>query len=127
MIAKARYIFNIVTCKLSIHFQFLRIFVRTRRGNESMFWVITAIIVTNILFYIIEFFLDIFQCSPRNRGWNREILGKYIGEYNIIYTAGFNVISDTIILILPLSRIWRLQMSTRKKVGVSSIFSTGLV
>ena len=92
-----------------------------------MFWVTTALIVTNILFYIIEFFLDIFQCSPRNRGWNREIPGKCIGEYNIIYTAGFNVISDTIILILPLSRIWRLQMSTRKKIGVSLIFSTGLV
>ena len=127
MIAKAQYIINIIICKLSILFQFLRIFVPTRRGNESMFWVTTALIVTNILFYIIEFFLDIFQCSPRNRGWNREIPGKCIGEYNIIYTAGFNVISDTIILILPLSRIWRLQMSTRKKIGVSLIFSTGLV
>ena len=127
MIGKALYIISITICKLSILFQFLRIFVPTRYGNAVMFWCTTALMVLNVIFYIIEFFLNIMQCSPRARLWNREISGTCIGTSNIVYTAGFNVISDLIILILPLAKVWRLQMSMRRKLGISLIFSTGLM
>ena len=113
--------------KVSILLQVLRIFVPQRQGNRWIFWTTTGLITANVLFYIIEFFLVVLQCSPRERGWNKRIPGKCIGSSNIIYTAGFNVLNDILILIIPLARIWRLQMSTQKKIGLSLIFSTGIL
>lgn len=92
-----------------------------------MYWTITGLISINGLFYTIEFFLAIIQCSPRARSWNKKLPGKCIGSSNIIWTAGFNIITDILIIILPLTCIWRLQMSLKKKIGVSVIFSTGFM
>ena len=112
---------------MSILTQYVRIFVPTRQGNALMFWCTTALMLLNVIFYIIEFFLNIMQCSPRARLWNRELPGTCIGSSNIVFTAGFNVISDVIILVLPLAKVWRLQMSMRRKLGISLIFSTGVM
>lgn len=127
MVAKAIYIVCILLLKLSILFQFLRVFVPRRLGNLVMFWGTTGLIAANVIFYIIEFFLAIIQCKPRVRGWNRSVPGTCIGSSNIVYTAAFNVISDFLILLLPLHRIWRLQMPTRRKIGISLTFATGIV
>ena len=112
---------------MSILTQYLRIFVPTRQGNGPIFWCTTVLMLLNVIFYIIEFFLNIMQCSPRARLWNRQLPGTCIGSSNIVYTAGFNVISDVIILVLPLAKVWRLQMSLRRKLGISLIFSTGVM
>ena len=127
MIGQALYVIGITFCKLSILFQFLRIFVPTRHGNAGMFWCTTALMLLNVMFYISEFFLIIMECSPRARIWNLKIPGTCISTTNITHTAGFNVISDLIILVLPLAKVWRLQMSMRRKLGISLIFSTGLM
>ena len=92
-------------CKMSILTQYLRIFVPTRHGNAYMFWYTTALILLNFLFCIIEFFLIMMNCSPRARLWSREISGTCIGTTNIVFTAGFNIISDVMILVLPLTRM----------------------
>ena len=126
MISKAFYIWDIMILKFSILFQILRIFVPSREGNRGMYWTCTLLMGATFVFYFIEFFLDVLQCSPRQRIWNRsKYPGHCIGSANIIWTAGFNVGSDLIIFFLPLTRIWRLQMPTRRKVGVSLIFSVG--
>ena len=127
MIGQALYMINIAMCKISILTQYLRIFVPSRHGNAYMFWYTTALILLNVIFCIIEFFLIIMNCSPRARLWNQELSGTCIGTSNIVFTAGFNIISDVMILVLPLTRVWRLQMSTRRKLGLSLIFSTGLM
>ena len=105
----------------------LRIFVPNRSASQLMFWTIVGLMVDNFVFYIIEFSLAVKQCTPRERSWNKRIPGHCIGSSNIIYTAAFNVISDVVIFVLPLNKIWRLQMSTNRKIGVSLIFSTGLL
>lgn len=127
MLCKALYIVCILTLKFSILLQYLRIFVPTRKGNGIVFWACTLLIVANTIFYIIELFLAILQCNPRESSWNHRIPGTCIGIENIVYTAAFNVASDVIILVLPLNRIWRLNMSLKRKFGVSGIFTTGLL
>ena len=129
MIGEALYMINLNMSKMSILTQYLRIFVPTRHGNAYMFWYTTALIILNVLFCIIEFFLIIMNCSPQARLWNRKLSGTCIGpgKSSSVFTAGFNIISDVMILVLPLTRVWRLQMSTRRKLGLSLIFSTGLM
>jgi len=39
----------------------------------------------------------------------------------------FNLASDLYILCLPLPAVWSLQMPTRRKIGVSAIFLSGIV
>lgn len=52
--------------------------------------------------------------------------GHCIGSHQLGVASGtLNVVSDFLILTLPLPIIWRLQMSTRKKVGVIAIFALG--
>lgn len=127
MISRTLYIWDHMILKISILFQLLRIFVPARRGNEFMYWTTTFLIGLTFVFYFLEFLLSVLQCSPRERFWNSTIPGHCIGGWNMLYVAGFNVISDSVILALPLSRIWRLQMALRKKIGVSLIFSVGAV
>ncbi|KAJ4356387.1 uncharacterized protein N0V89_004420 [Didymosphaeria variabile] len=44
----------------------------------------------------------------------------------LIIGAVVNFISDVSILVLPIWKVWQLQLSTAKKIGVTSIFATGL-
>lgn len=127
MVAKAIYVVCILLLKLSILFQYLRIFVPIRTGNMVMYCGTVGLIVVNVIFYIISFFLDIAQCRPRARIWNPTIPGTCMDGSNVVPTAIFNVVSHFVILVLPLHRIWRLQMSTRRKLGISVTFATGSV
>ena len=81
------------------------------------------------LFYFILMFFTIFQCSPRENIWNK--LATTGSCYNIDAidkaTGVFNVISDFAVLILPLSSIWKLQMTTKKKFLVSGVFALGFL
>ena len=120
--------------KLSILLQYLRIFVPSKSGNELMYYGAVSQMVLNVVFYLIEFFINIFQCSPRAYAWNRWFLqGTCIGtdsgaiDSNLVPTAAFNVASDIVILLLPLNRVWRLQLPLRTKVGVCLVFGTGAV
>lgn len=42
-------------------------------------------------------------------------------------SAYFNLVADLFILLLPQRVIWTLQMSRQRKIGVSSIFSVGIL
>ena len=37
------------------------------------------------------------------------------------------MVSDFTILLLPIVEVWRLHMSTQRKIGVSAVFATGLL
>ena len=38
----------------------------------------------------------------------------------------FNVLGDIYLIVLPIPAVWGLQLSLRKKIGVSAMFATGL-
>jgi large subunit ribosomal protein L36e len=38
-----------------------------------------------------------------------------------------NVFSDFAMLLLPIESIWRLQMATKQKVGITAVFAVGLL
>ncbi|GAW21426.1 hypothetical protein ANO14919_109450 [Xylariales sp. No.14919] len=63
------------------------------------------------------------------RIWDETARGKCGANREIIYIAGAvgNLISDIIITLLPQRVIWKLQVQTKKKIGIAFIFFVGLL
>ena len=82
-----------------------------------------------VIFYLAVMLFRIFACMPREKIWNPEVPGTCIvnSDAQIVSTAALNVLSDFVLLILPLARIWQLQIPTHKKWAISTVFATGLL
>lgn len=114
---------GIAFLKIAILLDWMQIFVPTGTRN-SLFWILQALIWGNALFYFIGSFIDGFICSERSVGsmkCNSELV-KYIVASSIV-----NLTSDITILITPHWVIWKLNMSTAQKKGISLLFIIGLL
>ena len=110
--------------KISILLLILRIFLSTQR--DKFYWVTQGLIAVNTIFYIIFLFVPIFLCKPLSKIWNPDEPGKCLKIFDLyIASAAFNMISDIAMLSVPIFLIWKLQMSYRRKLGVSLIFGVG--
>ena len=77
------------------------------------------------------FFAFAFQCGTDITNWwtSAATIKAYCDNTNAL-TVGFvisDVITDVMILIIPLPIVWRLQISTPHKVGLTAIFLLGLL
>ncbi|PYI01187.1 hypothetical protein BO78DRAFT_379489 [Aspergillus sclerotiicarbonarius CBS 121057] len=120
--------YSIIICfiKVSILRQLLEIFSLER---DYFFWTCHSLICINILYYTAFTFTIIFACNPISKYW--DVLrtdGKCLDTELQMFVAGIiNTTSDLTILILPHLKVWRLQMSLRKKCAVSVAFLFGLI
>ncbi|KAL4886048.1 hypothetical protein BJY04DRAFT_213587 [Aspergillus karnatakaensis] len=117
----------ILFIKISILLQFLEIFSQSR---DFFFWSCHAVIWMNIVYYTINTFLDIFGCDPINKAWDFLITeGTCVVQTDVqnLSASVINCASDLVILVLPQTKIWRLQMSRRKKLAVSMAFLVGVM
>lgn len=78
----------------------------------------------------VPFFYTIFFCNPVAYYWDKTIEGgscvdndKYMLESIIVGVLA--LVSDIIILIIPMPSIWRLQIKTKQKIAVTSILCVG--
>ena len=70
----------------------------------------------------------VFQCLPISSIWDKTTTNaKCLPVSAVIgFTgAGLSIVEDIIILLLPLPVVWKLQMSTKKKIGVIFMISVG--
>lgn len=113
--------------KAALLFQLIRIFTPNKTGTT--YRVLHLLIWINLAFYTSLEFTFIFQCVPLDRFWYPEKPGGRCIKYGPVTLAAgsANIISDFLILILPLMSIWRLNMSSKRKIGVSAVFATGLL
>ena len=120
------YIPIIFITKLSILLLFLRIFVPG--GKNRTYWIIQGVILFNFLFYLANLPVEIWPCVPRSKLWMPTEPGHCINNEEVFVAGGtINVVSDFTILLLPIVEVWRLQMATQRKIGVSAVFATGLL
>ncbi|RYP29951.1 hypothetical protein DL767_006484 [Monosporascus sp. MG133] len=123
------YIFAIVPIKVAILLEWLRIFVP--RGTRNLvFWTSHILIWTNVIFYLsIVVALNV-ACTPYEYNWNILLQGsceRVDTKDTNLSASVFNFLSDVLILLIPQRTIWKLQMTTNRKIGISIIFAIGLL
>lgn len=51
-----------------------------------------------------------------------------VNEYAVVVCASvINVVSDLMILVIPIAAIWGLHMNKRRKIKLSAVFAVGLL
>ncbi|KAI4249404.1 MAG: hypothetical protein LQ352_005659 [Teloschistes flavicans] len=119
------YCLAIASVKLSILLLITRIFLAVRRN--LLFWLTQALIWVNTLFYGIAFFIAIFGCRPRRKIWNPDDPGKCFDSKSLYITsASFNTFSDLAMLSVVIHMVFKLQMSLKRKIGITAVFGFGV-
>lgn len=77
-------------------------------------------------------FVNAFECPNPSDAWSTEILFQGKGScrdlHPIYYSqAGFNILSDIVILLLPMPVLYNLQMRRNKRIALIAIFSIGSI
>lgn len=119
--AEILYAPTIGVVKISTLFLFARIFPGQK--FKRMLWAVGIFVSTYSTIMIVTM---IFQCRPLNRVWDPTVKAKCIDTSKVwIVMASMNVLTDFLILCLPLPQLWRLHMRRETKLQVMGIFSIG--
>ncbi|KAL8795742.1 MAG: hypothetical protein Q9195_001793 [Heterodermia aff. obscurata] len=72
-------------------------------------------------------FVTIFACRPIRAAWDPSVAGAKCLDLNLAYIsqAIMNVITDFVILLLPMPILWGLHLDRNKKLQLIGIFMTG--
>ena len=118
------YLVSLFGYKLSILLLYLRLFAIDRTFRFLTY--LTIFFVFGYLFA--NLCTQIFGCWPRVKYWDPSVTGYCIDytKAGLAYGA-MNIISDLFILVLPLPLLWRLKLAKRDKVGITFVFSSGVV
>ncbi|KAI4596000.1 hypothetical protein KJ359_006292 [Pestalotiopsis sp. 9143b] len=120
----AQILYKAATCltKLSICSLYLRIFPNNwfRRGV----WLTMGITVA---YTIGSIFTTIFSCNPIQKAWVKSMAGACLDSRSIWYATSIMVIiTDLMIIILPINETRRLQLPLAQKLMLVALFSLGL-
>ena len=127
------YLLTISLTKASILLFYLRLFGTpgTRPVLRKLLYTTQVLVVVWLIASIIP---GIFRCHPIDDMWNPLIFsGPDVRDHCIdenayyVSTSVFNVALDFWILVLPLSIVWRLQLSRGRKAGLIAIFLLGVL
>ncbi|KAI9830325.1 MAG: hypothetical protein M1838_005815, partial [Thelocarpon superellum] len=124
---KMHYVLNILySCallptKIAIVLFYRRIF--PTQGFRRMANAMLALLVCAWLALSIP---AIFVCTPISFYWNKEQDGTCINEYRLIMCGGaLTLLTDFLVLVMPMPLVWRLQVSRKQRVALSLIFMLG--
>ncbi|KAJ5613820.1 hypothetical protein N7528_007474 [Penicillium herquei] len=110
--------------KTSIMTFYIRIF-----GSNRSFRIQVAITMTIVWMWSASVILETFLlCRPLKYNWDTSISGV-CGDRNAAYVVAgtMNLITDLMVMALPMPHIWKLQLGTAKKVALCGVFSIGLL
>ena len=80
------------------------------------------------MFYVTVLIVGNVSCKPYAKLWDKTLPGNCRDNDTLdLATAPVGFVSDVLILLLPHRIIWRLHMSTRKKIGIALIFAIGIM
>lgn len=113
--------------KTAILLEWNRIFVPKGRRN-TFFWASSVMGLVNVALYIAAITATALSCVPMEKLWHTWVEGRCINRRSLdICTASFNLAIDIFILVLPQNVIWKLHMNKTQKIGVSMVFSVGIL
>ena len=91
-------------------------------------WITGTVLV---IWSIVTILMAIFACRPVSASWN---LKQYMDPrtvckpqaYEVLNIYGFcNVVTDVLLIFMPVPLIWKMQTNRSKKIGVALVFATG--
>lgn len=91
---------------------------------------IYLVIGTVIIYACVAVFMTIFLCSPVSHFWEKSFFrdpGCYDFKYALYISASLNILTDLLIILLPLPGLKRLMLPTSQKIGLMAVFAVGLV
>ncbi|KAF4309732.1 putative integral membrane protein [Botryosphaeria dothidea] len=120
---QAVYYAAMATVKQSYLFFYLRIF--PHKEFKTWVWVCMFLVFGYWAGSMLQIFLI---CSPFEMNWNPTVPGGHCASYNVAFTTigCVNMVTDLIIMLLPIPFIRKLQMAIGTKIGLYVIFSIGL-
>lgn len=115
------YTFTICLTKISILSMYTRIFpIRSVKVGAKI------LVIIAICWSITIITTSIFQCTPIPRAWDTSIPGHCINlRAYFIGTASPNILTDFAILALPMPQIWKLHLSTNRKISLTIVVLLG--
>jgi hypothetical protein len=129
LIAKMLIIYQIVYYNAMVFAKFSYLFFYLRIFVSKEFRVLTWVCMGCAGAYWIGSVLQIFLiCAPFARNWNPLLPGHCASQNVAFSTIGaFNLVTDVMIMALPIRFIWKLQMSIGTKLALYGIFSLGIL
>jgi hypothetical protein len=123
VVAEILYVFNLVWTKISILLMYYRIF----RFAYFKKW--AYIISTFVVMWVICItFLFVFICVPVQKLWYPSLPGRCINQVATwIANAISTILTDLVILLLPIPQVWRLQLRLSEKLALTFAFSLGFL
>ncbi|TGJ78622.1 hypothetical protein E0Z10_g10142 [Xylaria hypoxylon] len=124
---RAFYFLTLGFGKVAILLEWTRIFV-PQPDRNLFFWLCHVMIATNVALYVATIPITFLICIPPEASWNPFIPGKCINRWAAdISTFTFHLVTDILTFLLPQRVIFSLNMPMSQRVGVSLVFSLGLL
>ena len=117
---------SIVTAiKSSILCFYLRIFAIDKNFVKIVYIFLALVVAWGIATLLTA----VLQCIPVSAAWNQHLPRSHCFNYRawLIATNVPNIIIDFGILLLPMPQVWRLKLSTWRKISVSGVFLLGVL
>lgn len=106
----------------------LLFFLRVGGSIDNLRLFIIAIMVLNTLMMVSIFLIDLLQCIPIKKTFYANTVGTCIHVGNFfIGTAAATILTDILVMIIPIWLTWNLKMKIRKKLAVIFLLSMGLL
>ncbi|KAJ9295063.1 hypothetical protein DTO271G3_6233 [Paecilomyces variotii] len=113
----------VATFRLAILALYAEIFQTT-----IFYWVALGTGTVVFLYWVASIFTIGLLCRPVAYNWDRTIPGVCGDVIKTEYaSAGFNMAIDLWVVFLPLPIVWRMHMTSRKKLGVTGAFALGVI
>ncbi|KAK7698062.1 hypothetical protein SLS64_012940 [Diaporthe eres] len=109
--------------KLSILLLYVRLFFPKGVTRSSLWWIIQVVVWLNFLYTVGLILALALQCVPYNKPYGSSCVNQYMV---LISASIINIISDLLVLIIPMASLWRLNMSRRRKWAVWALFAFGI-
>ena len=115
---------GIMFAKLSILLLYHHIFKINRRFKLAVY----TMMAFSVAYCSACALVYLFSCTPEKKTWNIALPGKCI-DLTVVdkVIGGFNILTDFLILVLPVPMIWGLSLTKSKKLALSAVFGTGLL
>ncbi|KAF1980436.1 hypothetical protein BU23DRAFT_445056 [Bimuria novae-zelandiae CBS 107.79] len=109
--------------KIVIVILFLRVF--NQKWERRAAWITLWLMLGTLISYSVA---SMFQCRPISYNWDQSIPGKCF-NFDLLANSSSvpNILTDLIVLVLPIRTVIGLKVSTSRKIGLMLIFLTGSV